>query len=233
MEIINMKTKTILAWHFVADTLRDGSPIPPDGAWLKHTGGVIPCKSGLHASIDPFDALIYAPGNTLCRVELRGTIKYHEDDKIVASKRRILWRVDATDMLRSFARGQALAVADLWEEMPAIVREYLETGDYAKRSAARVAAYDAAYGAGYAAATGVGYAAARVAAAATVYAAHTAAAYAAYAVARVMAAAARDAVYADDARAYATAYAAYGVADAAIAPVRRTFNEMVSATSPL
>ena len=26
-------TGTVLAWHFVGDTLRDGRSIPPDGEW--------------------------------------------------------------------------------------------------------------------------------------------------------------------------------------------------------
>ena len=44
-------------YHFTGDTLRDGRPIPKPGVWLKHDGPVIPCKSGLHASEHPFDAL--------------------------------------------------------------------------------------------------------------------------------------------------------------------------------
>jgi hypothetical protein len=42
-----MKT---IAYHFVADKLRDGRAIPPDGVWLEHTGKVEMCESGLHAS---------------------------------------------------------------------------------------------------------------------------------------------------------------------------------------
>jgi hypothetical protein len=50
------------AWHFVADTLRDGRPVPKDGVWLEHTGYVRMCETGLHASLQPFDALQFAPG---------------------------------------------------------------------------------------------------------------------------------------------------------------------------
>ena len=65
---------TNLAWHFVGATLRDGRPIPPDGEWLVHDGPLVLCHSGLHCSIDPFDALSYAPGPVLCRVEYGGEV---------------------------------------------------------------------------------------------------------------------------------------------------------------
>ena len=51
------------AYHFVGSTLRDGSPIPEDGVTLVYSGALKMCRSGLHASIEPFDALCYAPGN--------------------------------------------------------------------------------------------------------------------------------------------------------------------------
>ena len=119
-----------LAWHFVAETLRDGTAIPADGVVLKHTGAVIPCKSGLHASTDAFDALRYAPGSTLCLVRCGGTIITHGNpvDKIVCSERTILARMDFTEVLRYFARMQALSVVDKWDA-PAVVLEYLWAGD--------------------------------------------------------------------------------------------------------
>ena len=58
-------------YHFTGSTLRDGSPIPEPGVWLKHDGPIVPCASGLHASEHPFDALAYAPGNMLHKVNLR------------------------------------------------------------------------------------------------------------------------------------------------------------------
>jgi hypothetical protein len=133
-----------LAWHFVGDTLRDGRPIPADGEWLRHEGKIEPCKSGLHASVKLIDALQYAPGGTLCRVEMRGDLIEHDGNKIVARERRILWRFDATDMLRAFARQCALDVIHLWDA-PQVVRDYLETGDENLRAAAWVAARDAAW----------------------------------------------------------------------------------------
>ena len=139
----------MLGYHFVGETLRDGRPIPPDGEWLIYEGPVVPCKSGLHMSEHPFDALKYAQGATLCLVELDGDIVAHgtpEQDKHVGRRRRILIRADATTMLRRFAADQALSVAHLWD-MPDIVREYLTTLDDSKRAAARDAAWDAAWAA--------------------------------------------------------------------------------------
>lgn len=127
-----------LAWHFVGQTLRDGRPVPADGEWLVHDGPLVLCESGLHASVCPFDALSYAPGPILCRVEMGGTIR-HGDDKLVAMRRRIVARVDATPILREFARACARDVLHLWDA-PDVVRRYLETGDETIRDAASAAA---------------------------------------------------------------------------------------------
>ena len=132
--------KEVLAWHFVGEKLRDGSPVPKDGVWLEHNGPVVLCESGLHASINPFAALQYASGATLCRVALRGEI-ITGDDKIAAPERKIIARMDAKEMLRYFARMQALSVVHLWDTpVPNVVLDYLMTGkDAAVRAAARAA----------------------------------------------------------------------------------------------
>ena len=132
----------ILAWHFTGGTLRDGSPLPADGVWLKHKGPLVICKSGLHASIDPFDALRYAPGATLCRVALRGKIA-RGDDKLCATERMIICRMDATELLRYFARMQALSVVHSWDA-PDVVLDWLMTGDTSIQNAAWSAAWSAA-----------------------------------------------------------------------------------------
>jgi hypothetical protein len=185
----------MIAYHFVADKLRDGRAIPPNGEWLEHTGKIEMCSAGLHASLHVADALRYAPGVALCLVELGGEIQTG-DDKLVASKRRIIARFDATELLRADARASALSVIHLWKA-PAVVKQYLETGDESLRTEAR-------------------HAAARAAADAAADAAYAAAAArAAYAAAR----AARAAYAAADAAraAYAAADAAYAAADAAYA----------------
>lgn len=131
-------------WHFVSDTLRDGSGVPADGVTLTHDGPLVICKTGLHASERILDALTYAPGNTICRVEAEGCEAQGHDDKFVCRSRTILWRVNGELILREFARHCALDVIHLWDA-PAVVRQYLETGDENKRDAARDAVWDAVW----------------------------------------------------------------------------------------
>jgi hypothetical protein len=136
----------IIGWHFVGDKLRDGRPVPADGVKLVHAGPLVMCESGLHFSKHPFDALQYAPGSTLCLVECGGEIVEGTDDhkdKGICSERTIITRMDATDLLRYFARMQALSVIHLWDA-PQIMCDYLITGDESIRSAARTAAWVAA-----------------------------------------------------------------------------------------
>ncbi len=143
----------MIYYHFTNSTLRDGKPIPAVGEWLTMDEDPIPCERGFHASPDAFDALQYAPGTLLHQVELDGIIKPHGDtvDKYAAQKRKIVATIDATEIMRLFARRVALDVIHLWDAPP-IVREYLETGDESKRAAARDAARDAARAAARAAA---------------------------------------------------------------------------------
>lgn len=122
-----MKTKTIRAYHFTGEKLRDGSPLPAKGVWLKHKGAIELCESGLHASIHPFDALKYAPGNMLHLVEVRGDIQYRDPDKVVARERRIIKSIDAEKLLRDFARWNARQVIHLWKDAPKVVLDYLKT----------------------------------------------------------------------------------------------------------
>ena len=122
------------AWHFVGDTLRDGRPVPKDGEWLVHDGPVEMCAYGLHASTQPFDALTYAPGNTLCLVECED-IAETKKDKFVCRRRKIIARMNTEEMLRYFARMQALSVVHLWDA-PDVVLDYLMTGDESLRFAA-------------------------------------------------------------------------------------------------
>lgn len=152
----------MLAWHFVGKTLRDGRPVPADGVTLKHDGELKMCAEGLHASRRLIDALRYAPGSTICRVRLGGTI-IEDDDKAVATERTILWRVDGEEILRRFARKCALDVIHMWDA-PEIVVRYFKTGDETIRAAAGNAAWAAAGNAARAAARDAAWAAARNAA---------------------------------------------------------------------
>jgi hypothetical protein len=96
--------KPTIYYHFTANKLRDGSPIPPIGEWLTCKGELFFCNNGLHASEHPFDALNIRPGPYLHRVELGGHI-VTGDDKLCARKRKIIATIDATKVLRSFARN--------------------------------------------------------------------------------------------------------------------------------
>ena len=158
-----MPPTTVTAWHFCADTLRDGRPIPPDGEWLVHTGPVIICETGLHASRRPAHALEYAPGPILCRVECADIVTEHTD-KLVCRRRRIVARMDATEMLRYYARMQALSVIHLYDNPPDVVLDYLMTGDEGIRAAARDAARAAAWDVAWDAARDAAWDAARAAA---------------------------------------------------------------------
>lgn len=142
-----MSNDPILAWHFTGDTLRDGRPVPSPGEILTYDDGeVIMCGvGGLHASREPLDALRYAPGSMIHRVEVWGDVE-ERPDKLVGRHRRILWSADATDPLRAFSRWCASSVIDAWDA-PDVVHQFLETGDEALRAATRAAAWDAAGGA--------------------------------------------------------------------------------------
>ena len=160
--------KKILAWHFSkADRklnygdsreIIEGTTHRIDWPWTDRNGmvwaGPSACNAGLHGSKKIIDALQYAPGPVVWRVELSGQMDI-SDDKIAASDRRYLWGYDTNDVLRTFARRCALDVIHLWDA-PDVVTRYLKTGDESLRdaawAAARAAVRDAAWAAAWAAA---------------------------------------------------------------------------------
>ena len=92
----------ILAWHFTDGmTLRDGQPLVV-GKTYRHEGDVEICESGYHASRRLFDALRWAPGTQLSRVECWGDLK-EEEDKLVAKNRKVLWTLDVAMILHELA----------------------------------------------------------------------------------------------------------------------------------
>lgn len=123
----------VLGWHFHrADTLRNGEPVPPPGKWLELDTSrwqLQPCCWGLHASERVIDALPFAPSCMLSRVELAGQLVSHgetrQNDKLAASRRRIVATVDLTPTLLIFARRCALAHFTKW---PREIKQLLETG---------------------------------------------------------------------------------------------------------
>jgi len=145
---------TVTGWYFSKESrvLRysDARPIAI-GVTHEVDAPIQLCERGLHASVRALDALQYAPGPIVWRVELSGEIKTG-DDKCVATHRKYIGGgVDASAVMRAFARRCALDVAHLWD-MPPLVRAYLETGDELIRAAAWAAAWDAAGAAAKAAA---------------------------------------------------------------------------------
>jgi len=126
------------------------------GGTHKVKGSVKLCNHGLHASKRIIDALQYAPGPILHLVTLGGKV-VHGDDKSVATERTYVASFDATEVLREFARKQALINIKLIkpyceaEEYELIV-EYLKSGREDLRAAAESAAWSAARSAAWSAA---------------------------------------------------------------------------------
>ena len=134
--------KAILAYHFTDRwQLRDGQPLVVGSEYV-FDGDPVMCARGYHASRHVFDALKYAPGSILSRVECR-EITDECDDKLVCRRRRVIATIDATKIAQKFARMCALDVIHLWDAPDVVVR-YLKTGDEALRDAARIAAWAAA-----------------------------------------------------------------------------------------
>jgi hypothetical protein len=174
-----MSTDVRIAWHFLDADWRtsEGKLLVKVGEPLVHVGELIPCSSGLHASTRAIDALNYSRGPVVTLVECEGEFADHgsPSDKFVCRKRTVVWGYDCTEELWTFARLAALEVLHLWPDAPAVVREFLETGNEDLRDAARAAAWAATWAAARAAAQ----AAARAAAWAAAQAAARAAAWAA------------------------------------------------------
>jgi hypothetical protein len=175
-----MAVKKVYGWHFLANdgTTRGGTK-PKKGGTEKYDGKLEMCASGFHASRRAIDALGYAQGNIVRRVVLSGDI-VEGDDKLVASVRQELWRIDCEDVLWDWARWCALqAQKKSWKDAPAVVKKWLRTGDPklrdAARDAARAAARDAAWPSASATARDAARAAARAAARDAAWAAASAA----------------------------------------------------------
>jgi hypothetical protein len=156
-------------WHFLNEDRRlangDGRKVKV-GETYRVEGQPQLCHRGLHASKRLIDALFYAPGPVLCKVQLGGVV-VHGDDKAVATERTVLAMADVTDILRAFARKTA---AEVWfqhferGEHPEVDRWLDSGGDEIARSAAESAARSAARSAVWSAAESAVRSAARSAA---------------------------------------------------------------------
>ena len=175
----------ILAWHFVDSNGKRRDGLKERVSVTYHVGGgyLVMCGRGLHASRRCLDALRYAPGAILRRVECWGSV-IEADDKIVCRHRKVLWQRDVTRELHLFAcrvAEDALTVARVtdkrsWKAIEA-KRAWLDgkatdqeldaaraAAWAAAGAAARAAAWDAAWAAAWAAAGDAAWAAARAAA---------------------------------------------------------------------
>jgi len=105
------------AWHFIREDKKLGysdNRIVKTGRTYKCKGALVLCENGLHGSKRLIDALYYAPGPILCRVELSGEI-IHSHDKSVARIRTVLKLQDISTILHEFAcrcAEDALALID-------------------------------------------------------------------------------------------------------------------------
>jgi hypothetical protein len=210
-----MSEQPILAWHFLPDdgmTRYEPRTKVVVGEWLSVDPHRLElCAYGLHASERLLDALQYAPGALLCRVEVAGRV-LRADDKLCAERRRVIAWTDATHMLHEFACRCAESVLHLAGSQRHVARNAIDAKRRwlagqandnelaAAMAAAWAAAMAAAWGAARGAARDAAWGAARAAMAAAsdaardaAWAAQAAASDAAWAAARAAWGAARDA----------------------------------------
>ncbi len=107
----------MLAWHFLSEDKRlgyDDGRLVEVGVPLECIGDLALCDNGMHGSVRLIDALHYASGPIVCRVEIDGDI-IQGDDKLCGRRRTVLWMLDATELLHEFAcqcAENALALID-------------------------------------------------------------------------------------------------------------------------
>ena len=107
----------MLAWHFLSEDKRLGyydGRLVEVGVPLECKAEPVLCDNGMHGSIRLLDALRYAAGPVICRVEIEGDV-IEGQDKLCGRRRTVLWMLDATDLLHEFAcecAEDALALVD-------------------------------------------------------------------------------------------------------------------------
>ena len=97
-----------IGWHFLDKSKRlaygdERLVVSGETLSVPEDKPLVLCKYGMHASLNPLDALKLAPSFTIiCRVELLGE-RIDGDNKSVARSRRVLWMADASDTVKAFA----------------------------------------------------------------------------------------------------------------------------------
>ncbi len=95
----------MLAWHFLPEDKRlgyDDGRLVEVGQTLECEGEPELCSNGTHGSVRLIDALYYASGPIVCRVEIEGDV-IEGDDKLCGRRRTVLWMLDAAELLHEFA----------------------------------------------------------------------------------------------------------------------------------
>jgi len=188
----------MLAWHFLSEDKRLGygdGRLVEVGETLECEGELALCDNGMHGSVRLIDALHYASGPIVCRVEIEGDV-IESEDKLCGRRRTVLWMLDATRLLHEFACAcaeDALALVEQPDERSVeaieakrkwlngeVTDEELASARAASWAASRSASYAVAYSASWAAS----WAAVRSASRAAAWAARDAAMAAARAAAR-------------------------------------------------
>ena len=188
----------MLAWHLLSEDKRlgyDDGRLVEVGATLECKGDPELCSNGMHGSVRLIDAVYYASGPIVCRVEIEGDV-IEGEDKLCGRRRTVLWMLDATRLLHEFACAcaeDALALVEQPDERSVeaieakrkwlngeVTDEELASARAASWAASRSASYAVAYSASWAAS----WAAVRSASRAAAWAARDAAMAAARAAAR-------------------------------------------------
>jgi hypothetical protein len=95
----------MLAWHFLSEDKRLGygdGRLVEVGQTLECKGDPELCSNGMHGSARLIDAVHYASGPIVCRVEIEGDV-IEGEDKLCGRRRTVLWMLDATRILHEFA----------------------------------------------------------------------------------------------------------------------------------
>lgn len=162
------ESKPIKGWWFGEDILPNGDGrAVTEGCTLRVEPPIVLCRWGLHFSYRLLDALTWAKGAKVWRVEGWGE-SVNDAYKIACEYRRHCWCLDISVVLRRFACREALRV--LPADAPERVREYLKLADKASE-AQRRAARSAAGNAAWSAARDAAWSAARSAASEAAYSA--------------------------------------------------------------
>ena len=128
---------TLTTWRFDAE----GAPRSSGTCIVSEDRTNVRCGDR-HSFVDPLRALGDVAGKRVVRFPCR-VLGRDDQGKLFCVPGKPSLDYDATEVLRAFARKEALGVAHLWEAPPEVKR-YLRTGDEKLRLAARDAARTAA-----------------------------------------------------------------------------------------